>query len=198
MVRKTLETNSGYRCTLLSRKWHTALSAASTRSTKYLSTRKAKIRSPHRVSVVTAPSRRDSEVRPSPSSARRPRPPRRLHWSLSAAFARSADASPSADANHSFLERRKTRTRAVSHSEHFAVEAPSAPPKQTRRKWPIVYWQEWLTSRTSPLPAFRPHCERARVSTMHSLLKLKTKINRLPHADSSLCSVSKSAIFLLI
>jgi len=53
-------------------------------------------------------SKRVSVVRPSQSSARRQRQPRRLQSSLSAVPARSADAKLSADANHSFLERKKT------------------------------------------------------------------------------------------
>jgi len=52
------------------------------------------------------PSRRASVVRPSPSSERSPRPPRRSLSSLNAPFARPVDSILSSDASHSFSERR--------------------------------------------------------------------------------------------
>lgn len=96
------------RCTLLNRKTHTALSAASTSPTRSPSTRRVRTLPLLRVRDATTPSKRVSVARPSPSSERRPRPPRRLPSSLSATNARSADVRSLADASHSFLERKKT------------------------------------------------------------------------------------------
>jgi hypothetical protein len=53
-------------------------------------------------------SKRVSVDRPNQFSAKRQRQPRRLHLSLSATLAKSVDAKSLADANHSFLERKKT------------------------------------------------------------------------------------------
>jgi hypothetical protein len=100
---------TGYdRCTLLNRKTHTAWNAKSTRSTRSLSTRRARTQPLLRARGATILSKEVSVVRPSQSSERRPRPPRRLPSSLSATPARSADARLSAVANHSCLERKKT------------------------------------------------------------------------------------------
>lgn len=55
------------------------------------------------------PSKKVSEVRPSPFSERRQRPLRRLPSSLSAPFAREEDSAQSSVARHSFLERRRSQ-----------------------------------------------------------------------------------------
>ena len=96
------------RCTLLNRKTHTALSAASINLTRSPNTRRERTPPLLRVRDATTPSKPVSVDRPSPSSERRPRPPRRLPSSLSATSARSADARSLVDASHSFLERKKT------------------------------------------------------------------------------------------
>jgi len=150
-----------YRCTLLNRKKHTALSALSIRFTRSPSTKRDVTPPPLRVSAATTPSKRASVARPSQSSARRQRLPRRLPWSLSAPPASIVAARSLADANHSFLERKKTsRDKFFSDRQthllqlHDASRAAwrahrywdgflvSRPPRQ--QLWPVVFPAKWL------------------------------------------------------
>merc|ERR1712127_259746 len=89
--------------------------------TKCLNTRRERILSLPRAKEDMTESKRDSVDRPSPCSVRRPRLPRRLPSSSSAASAREEDARPSRGANHSFLERKK-RPRDRSSSEQQQVD----------------------------------------------------------------------------
>lgn len=75
-----------YRWTFLRPRRRTARtkSARSTHSTRWLSIRRARIACLPRESAVMTASSQDMVVRPSLSSTRRPRPPRRLFWSCSA------------------------------------------------------------------------------------------------------------------
>jgi len=127
------------RCTLLNRKTHTALSAASTSPTRSPNTRRERTPPLLRVRDATTPSKPVSVDRPSPSSERRPRPPRRLPSSLSATSARSADARSLVDASHSFLERKKT-PRVKSFSDWASL---------SRHRIYLCNWLAQKTTRTS-------------------------------------------------
>ena len=95
-----------YRFTSPSKSELIARSARSTPLARSRSTRRVKLLLADRVKDVMPPSSRVSVVRPSPSSERRPRPPRRSLSSLNAPSARPVDSTPSSVASHSFLERR--------------------------------------------------------------------------------------------
>lgn len=99
----------------------TAPDAKDIPSTRCPSTRRERILWPPKVKEDMTLSRRVSVDRPSPCSARRLRPPRRLPLSLSVPSAREEDARPSRDANHSFSERRR-RPRDRSSSEQQQVD----------------------------------------------------------------------------
>ena len=105
------------RSTFPSRWERTARSAPNTASTRCRSTRPERPRSSDRESEDMMPSRRVLEVRPSPSSERRQRPPRRLPSSLSAQSARQEDSTPSSVASHSCSERRTSQRVAPSSEE---------------------------------------------------------------------------------
>jgi len=115
-----------YRCTLLNRKTHTAWNAASTRSTRSPSTRRVRIPPLLKARDATMQNKEVSEVRPSQSSEKRQRPQRRLPLSLNATPARFVDAKSLVDANHSFLERKKTQ-RVRFFSEQRFVESSRWP-----------------------------------------------------------------------
>jgi hypothetical protein len=95
-----------YRFTSPSKSELTARSARSTPLTRSHSTRRVELLLADRVKDVMPPSKWVSVARPSPSSERRPRPPRRSLSSLNAPSARPVDSLPSSVASHSFLERR--------------------------------------------------------------------------------------------
>lgn len=97
-----------YRCTLPSKRELTALSAKSINPTRSVSTRRVKTHSWLRVREDMMPSKKVSEVKPNPSSERRPRLPRRSPSSLNAQSAREEDLTQSSVARLSFLEKRKT------------------------------------------------------------------------------------------
>ena len=99
-------------------KWKlTARSAPSTPCTRSPSTRRARTPCLDREREDMMLSRLGSVARPSPSSERSPRPPRRSLSSLNAPSARPVDWTPSSVANHSFSERR-TSPRVAPSSEH--------------------------------------------------------------------------------
>ncbi len=122
------------RCTLLNRKTHTAWSAASIRSTRSPSTRRARIPPLLRANAATIPSKKVSVVRPNPCSERRQRQPRRLPSSLSATLARSADARSLVDANHSFLERKKTPRDRFFSEQSVSTWSSQMTPSQARTR----------------------------------------------------------------
>ena len=103
-------------------KWKpTARSAPSTPSTRSPSIRRVRIPSLDREREDMMPSSLGSVDRPSPSSERSPRPPRRSLSSLNAPFARPVDSYPSSVASHSFSERRMS-PRVAPSSEHSFSE----------------------------------------------------------------------------
>ena len=111
-----------YRFTSPSKSELSAKSARSTPFTRSRSTRRVKLLLADRVKDVMPPSSRVSVVRPSPSSERRPRPPRRSLSSLNAPSARPADSTLSSVASHSFLERKiSPRVAPSSERQHFPV-----------------------------------------------------------------------------
>ena len=95
-----------FRSTSPSRSELTAESARSTPFTRSRSTRRVKLILSDRVKEDMLPSKRGSVVRPSPSSERRQRLPRRLLSSLNVLLARQEDWTPLSVASHSFSERR--------------------------------------------------------------------------------------------
>ena len=109
------------RSTFQSRWKPTARSAPSTLSTRSLSTRRVRTLCWDREREDMMPNRRASVVRPSPSSERSPRQPRRSLSSLNAPFARPVDSYPSSVASHSFSERRMS-PRVAPSSEHSFSE----------------------------------------------------------------------------
>jgi len=111
-----------FRYTLPNRREHTALNATNTPSTRCLSTRQVRPPLSPRVREDMMPSKKVSVDRPSPSSERRQRLPRRSHSSSSAPLAREEDYAPSSVARHSFLERRK-RLAVVPSIEQHAINA---------------------------------------------------------------------------
>lgn len=96
-----------FRYTLPNRRELTAPNATSTPCTRFHSTRPVRLPPWPRVREDMMPSKEVSEVKPSPSSERRPRLLRRLPSSSSAQPAREEDFAQSSVARHSFLERRK-------------------------------------------------------------------------------------------
>lgn len=95
-----------FRSTFPSRWELTARSARSTALIRCLSTRRVRTLLSDKEREDMMLSRQVSVVRPSPSSERRPRPPRRSLSSLNAPSARPEDSTPSSVASHSFSERR--------------------------------------------------------------------------------------------
>lgn len=111
-----------YRSTFPSRWELTARSVRNTSFTRSPSTRRVRILLSDKEREDMIWSRKVSEVRPSPSSERRPRPPRRSLSSLNALPARPVDSTPSSVASHSFSERRISQ-RVAQSSEHDAFIA---------------------------------------------------------------------------
>ncbi len=149
------------RSTFPSRWEPTARNALSTLSTRFRSTRRARTPSSDREREDMMLSSQASVARPSPSSERSPRPPRRSLSSLNAQFARPVDLIPSSVASHSFSERRIS-LRVVPSSEHhwvidlaanglrvFARKALSLTFCQSLQKIIFIYILRWLLTITN-------------------------------------------------
>ena len=106
-----------YRYTPLSKRELTAEVARSIKSTRCLSTRRVRTLSSLKEREDMMPSKRDSEVKPSPSSERRQRTLRRSLSNLNVVPAREEECPQSRDARPSFLERKKL-PRVVPSIEH--------------------------------------------------------------------------------
>jgi len=111
----------------------TARSAPSTPSTRSPNTRRVRIPSSDREREDMMPSSQVSVARPSPSSERSPRLPRRSLSSLNAPFARLVDLIPLSAASHSFSERRMSPRVAPSSERYWLKVTVSRSLKLQRR-----------------------------------------------------------------
>merc|ERR1712066_678295 len=111
----------------MGRRTRTARNARSTSNRRLLNTRKARTPNRHREPVAIDPSNQVSEVRPSPSSERRPSRPRRSPSDLNAPSARLEDVNYSADARLSSWVLTQPRTGLVlsSESSNASGKAPT-------------------------------------------------------------------------
>ena len=117
-----------YRCTVPKLRTRTVRRARHTKFTRWLNTRP--VRKPRGPSAIgdTRPSKRDSAVKPSQSSGRKPSRLRRLHWGLNVPNAREEDAKLWRDAELSFSEKPRAPPRI-----HLVVELLTRTCSQSRK-----------------------------------------------------------------